>query len=148
MEISNEKFGMLLKEAASEAGRRRGISVAHTLIDEGVIGSTSALSWLYNGQSKDDEKYATVMLKIIDLLPSWRKEHYYSEIGKIVLGRQWKMGMRQVPEPSIPVKTYYSDEEIWHVITTETGQGRDPCPVAADHRWSFIVHRLAQIDTD
>ena len=27
------------------------------------------------------------MLKIIDLLPSWRKEHYYSEIGKIVLGR-------------------------------------------------------------
>ena len=87
MEISNEKFGMLLKEAASEAGRRRGISVAHTLIDEGVIGSTSALSWLYNGQSKDDEKYVTVMLKIIDLLPSWRKEHYYSEIGKIVLGR-------------------------------------------------------------
>ena len=87
MEISNEKFGMLLKEAASEAGRRRGISVAHTLIDEGVVGSTSALSWLYNGQSKDDEKYVTVMLKIIDLLPSWRKEHYYSEIGKIVLGR-------------------------------------------------------------
>ena len=38
MEISNEKFGMLLKEAASEAGRRRGISVAHILIDEGVIG--------------------------------------------------------------------------------------------------------------
>ena len=34
MEISNEKFGMLLKEAASEAGRRRGISVARTLIDE------------------------------------------------------------------------------------------------------------------
>lgn len=87
MEISNEKFGMLLKEAASEAGRRRGISVAHTLIDEGVVGSTSALSWLYNGQSKDDEKYVTVMQKIIDLLPSWRKEHYYSEIGKIVLGR-------------------------------------------------------------
>ena len=44
MEISNEKFGMLLKEAASEAGRRRGISVAHTLIDEGVVGSNSALS--------------------------------------------------------------------------------------------------------
>ena len=44
MEISNEKFGMLLKEAASEAGRRRGISVAHILIDEGVVGSTSALS--------------------------------------------------------------------------------------------------------
>ena len=90
MEISNEKFGMLLKEAASEAGRRRGISVAHTLIDEGVVGSTSALSWLYNGQSKDDEKYVTVMVKIIDLLPSWRKEHYYSEIGKIVLGRETK----------------------------------------------------------
>ena len=80
MEISNEKFGMLLKEAASEAGRRRGISVARTLIDEGAVGSTSSLSWLYNGQSKDDEKYVTVMLKIIDLLPSWRKEHYYSEI--------------------------------------------------------------------
>ena len=44
MEISNEKFGMLLKEAASEAGRRRGISVARTLIDEGVVGSTSSLS--------------------------------------------------------------------------------------------------------
>ena len=87
MEISNEKFGMLLKEAASEAGRRRRISVAHILIDEGVVGSTSALSWLYNGQSKDDDKYVTVMLKIIDLLPFWRKEHYYSEIGKIVLGR-------------------------------------------------------------
>ena len=90
MEISNEKFGMLLKEAASEAGRRRGISVARTLIDEGVVGSTSSLSWLYNGQSKDDEKYVTVMQKIIDLLPSWRKEHYYSEIGKIVLERQWE----------------------------------------------------------
>ena len=88
MEISNEKFGMLLKEAASEAGRRRGISVARTLIDDGVVGSTSSLSWLYNGQSKDDAKYVTVMQKIIDLLPSWRKEHYYSEIGKIVLGRQ------------------------------------------------------------
>ena len=37
---------------------------------------------------KDDEKYVTVMQKIIDLLPSWRKEHYYSEIGKIVLGRK------------------------------------------------------------
>ena len=85
MEISNEKFGMLLKEAASEAGRRGGISVARTLIDEGAVGSTSSLSWLYNGQSKDDEKYVTVMVKIIDLLPSWRKEHYYSEIGKIVL---------------------------------------------------------------
>ena len=44
MEISNEKFGMLLMEAASEAGRRRGISVARTLIDEGVVGSTSSLS--------------------------------------------------------------------------------------------------------
>ena len=27
-----------------------------------------------------------------------------------------------------PVKSYYSDEEIWHVITTETNQGPDPCP--------------------
>lgn len=44
MEISNEKFGMLLKEAASEAGRRVGLPVARTLIDEGVVGSTSALS--------------------------------------------------------------------------------------------------------
>ena len=44
MEISNEKIGMLLKEAASEAGRRGGISVARTLIDEGAVGSTSSLS--------------------------------------------------------------------------------------------------------
>ena len=44
MEISNEKFGMLLKEAASEAGRRGGISVARTLIEEGALGSTSSLS--------------------------------------------------------------------------------------------------------
>ena len=88
MEISNEKIGMLLKEAASEAGRRRGISVAHTLIDEGVVGSTSALSWLYNGQSKDDEKYVNVMQKIINLLPSLRKAHSYSETGEIVLWMQ------------------------------------------------------------
>ena len=89
MEISNEKFGMLLKEAASEVARRSGISASRMLIGEGVVGSTSALSWLYNGQSKDDEKYVTVMQKIIDLLPSRRKEHYYSEIGKIVLRIQW-----------------------------------------------------------
>ena len=44
MEISNEKFGMLLKEAASETARRRGISVAHTTNDEGSVGSHSALS--------------------------------------------------------------------------------------------------------
>ena len=25
-----------------------------------------------------------------------------------------------------PIKTYYSDEEIWHVITTETNQGLVP----------------------
>ena len=46
-----------------------------------------------------------------------------------------------------PVKTYYSDEEIWHVITTETNQGSDPSSVAEDHR-CFLDHRLAQIDTD
>ena len=44
MEISNEKFGMLLKEAASEVARRSGISVARVLIGEGIVGSTSALS--------------------------------------------------------------------------------------------------------
>ena len=44
MEISNEKFGMLLKEAASEATRRSGKSAASMLIGEGVVGSTSALS--------------------------------------------------------------------------------------------------------
>lgn len=44
MEISNEKFGMLLKEAASEAARRSGLSVASVLIGEGVVGSMSALS--------------------------------------------------------------------------------------------------------
>ena len=97
MEISNEKFGMLLKEAASEAGRRRGISVARTLIDEGVVGSTSSLSWLYNGQSKDDEKYVTVMQKILDLLPSRRQDHYYSEIGKIALRLHW---YHVIPSPA------------------------------------------------
>ena len=44
MEISNEKFGMLLKEAASEASRRGGMSVASVLIGEGIVGSMSALS--------------------------------------------------------------------------------------------------------
>ena len=44
MEISNEKFGMLLKEAASEEARRSGISVARVLIGEGIVGSMPALS--------------------------------------------------------------------------------------------------------
>lgn len=44
MEISNEKFGMLLKEAASEVARRSGISVARVLIGEGIVGSMPALS--------------------------------------------------------------------------------------------------------
>ena len=89
MEISNEKFGMLLKEAASEVARRSGISVARVLIGEGVVGSTSALSWLYKGQSNADDKYVNAMRKIIELLPPKRREHYYAEIGKIVLQRQW-----------------------------------------------------------
>ena len=47
MEIRKEKFGKLLKEAVSEASRRSGMSVASVLIGDGVVGSTSALSWLY-----------------------------------------------------------------------------------------------------
>ncbi len=35
-----------------------------------------------------------------------------------------KGGLLDIEKAS--VKTYYSDEEIWHVITTETNQGRAP----------------------
>ena len=85
MEISNEKFGMLLKEAASEVARRSGISVARVRIGEGIVGSMPALSWLYKGQSKNIDKYVIAMQKIITFLPSKRREYYYAEIGKIVL---------------------------------------------------------------
>ena len=86
MEIRKEKFGKLLKEAVSEASRRSGMSVASVLIGDGVVGSTSALSWLYKGQMKDIGRYVIAMRKIIDFLPPKRREHYYAEIGKIVLG--------------------------------------------------------------
>ena len=51
------------------------------------------------------------------------------------LAQKEKGGLLDIEEA--PVKTYYSDEEIWHVITTETGQGSAPSPVAADHRCFF-----------
>ena len=40
-----------------------------------------------------------------------------------------KGGLLDIEEA--PVKTYYSDEEIWHVITTETGQWSDPWPLCS-----------------
>ncbi len=58
------------------------------------------------------------------------------------LAQKEEEGLLDIEEA--PVKTYYSDEEIWHVITTETGQGSDPCPVAADH----ICFFRPQIGTD
>ena len=38
-----------------------------------------------------------------------------------------------------PIKTYYSDEEIWHVITTETNQGPIPWPVVMQCLYEWIV---------
>lgn len=40
------------------------------------------------------------------------------------LAQKEEEGLLDIEEAA--AKTYYSDEEIWHVITTETGQGSDP----------------------
>ena len=37
------------------------------------------------------------------------------------MAQKEKGGLLDIEEA--PVKTYYSDEEIWHVITIETNQG-------------------------
>ena len=96
MEIRKEKFGKLLKEAVSEASRRSGISVASVLIGDGVVGSTSAFSWLYKGQVKNIARYFIAMQKIIDFLPPGRRVHYYAEIGKITLGMKFAAQPRQL----------------------------------------------------
>ena len=54
------------------------------------------------------------------------------KLYKVRNGEEGLLGIEEAP-----VKTYYSDEEIWHVITTETNQGSDPSSVAADHRCFF-----------
>ena len=40
------------------------------------------------------------------------------------LAQKEEVGLLDIEEA--PVKTYCSDEEIWHVITTETNQGLVP----------------------
>ena len=47
-----------------------------------------------------------------------RKARTHSDSRAEPMAQKEKGGLLDIEEA--PVKTYYSDEEIWHVITTET----------------------------
>ena len=86
-------------------------------------------------------------LQYLNHLYTNKKWHVKQERIQIAepLAQKEEEGLLDIEEA--PVKTYYSDEEIWLVITTETGQGSDPAP-SRQTTDVFLDHRLAQMDTD
>ena len=83
-----------------------------------------------SGDSGSGDRY----LNHLNTNKKWHVKQERIQIAESMAQKE-KGGLLDIEEA--PVKTYYSDEEIWHVITTETGQGSAPSPVAADHRCFF-----------
>ena len=97
--------------------------------------------WLNKPMGRQSKGSGDRYLNHLNTNKKWHVKQERIQIAE-PLAQKEEEGLLDIEEA--PVKTYYSDEEIWHVITTETGQGSAPSPVAADHRCFF----RPQIGTD
>ena len=78
--------GRLVSRAISEVkSSHRGMSMTQVLIDAGLIGSDSALSWIRKGQVKDIRSYLLVINEVTKFLPPSRRDYYRLRMFDIVV---------------------------------------------------------------
>ena len=78
--------GRLVSRAISEVkSSHRGMSMTQVLIDAGLIGSDSALSWIRKGKVKDIRRYLLVINEVTKFLPPSRRDHYRLQMFDIVV---------------------------------------------------------------
>ena len=78
--------GRLVSRAISEVkSSQRGMSMTQVLIDSGVIGSDSALSWIRKGKVKDIRRYLLVINEVTKFLPPSRRDYYRLRMFDIVV---------------------------------------------------------------
>ena len=78
--------GRLVSRAISEVkSSHRGMSMTQVLIDAGLIGSDSALSWIRKGKVKDIRRYLLVINEVTKFLPPSRRDYYRLRMFDIVV---------------------------------------------------------------
>ena len=98
--------GRLVSRAISEVkSSHRGMSMTQVLIDSGLVGSDSALSWIRKGKVKDIRRYVLVINEVTKFLPPSRRDYYRLRMFDIVVviysGLKWthKVGRVNNCEP-------------------------------------------------
>ena len=78
--------GRLVSRAISEVkSSYRGMSMTQVLIDAGLVGSDSALSWIRRGKVKDILRYLLIINEVTKFLSSSRRDYYQLRVFDIVV---------------------------------------------------------------
>ena len=78
--------GRLVSQAISEVkSSHRGKSMTQVLIDAGLVGSDSALSWIRRGKVKDILRYLLIINEVTKFLTSSRRDYYRLRAFDIVV---------------------------------------------------------------